>query len=176
VGSETIFLHLAAGCQRMSHLPTASSRRPDLLARIFVIVWTPYRSWRYYGGVYAGGRMARHEASPCDASGELRRRSPRIAVQVPIGVSFGDTIASGHTAIVNRHGALILCIGNYVEGDVLDVMNKTTQESVRCRVVWCSSEIADGVRKLGVEMEEDRAAFWGIDFSALSDSASTVVP
>jgi hypothetical protein len=119
--------------------------------------------------------MARHDSSPGDAGGESRRRSPRIPVQIPIEVTFAGAIAAGHTAIVNRHGALILCPVNCVEGDVLDVINKTTHKNVSCRVVWCSNETADGVRKLGVEMEEDRPAFWGIDFSALSDTASPPV-
>jgi len=65
---------------------------------------------------------------------------------------------------------------NCAEGDVLEVMNKTTHKNVWCRVVWCSSEIVGGARKLGVEMEEDQPAFWGIDFSSLSDTASTVDP
>lgn len=106
-----------------------------------------------------------------DAGGASRRRSPRIAAQVPIAVAFEGLVVDGQTAVVNRHGALILCGVNCADDDLLDVTNKTTHENVRCQVVWCGSEIVDGVRKLGVEMGDDRPAFWGIDFSALSDPA-----
>lgn len=105
------------------------------------------------------------------SGGESRRRSPRIAAQVPIAVDFDGRVVEGHTAVVNRHGALILCAVNCAEDDLLDITNRTTHDHVHCRVVWCGSELADGQRKLGVEMADDRPAFWGIDFSALSDAA-----
>ena len=99
--------------------------------------------------------------------GESRRRSPRIAAQVPISVGYEGTVVEGQTAVVNRHGALILCGVNCSEDGLLEITNRTTHEQVHCRVVWCGSEILEGQRKLGVEMAEDRPAFWGIDFSAL---------
>jgi hypothetical protein len=106
-----------------------------------------------------------------DAGGESRRRSPRITLQVPIAVAFEGLVVDGQTAVVNRHGALILCGVNCAEDDLLDVTNKTTHESVRCRVVWCGSEIVDGARKLGLEMTDDRPVFWGIDFASSSGAA-----
>jgi hypothetical protein len=105
-----------------------------------------------------------------DEAGEARRRSPRIPVQVPVDVDFGGTIVAGRSAVVNRHGALILCSLNCAENDSLELTNKKTNEQVGCRVVWCSSEIVDGERKLGVELSQDSPAFWGIDFSALGDA------
>jgi len=115
--------------------------------------------------------MTGQGASSGDAGGESRRRTPRIAAQVPIAVAFEGVVVEGQTAVVNRHGALILCGVNCADDDLLDVTNKTTREVVRCRVVWCGGEIVDGERRLGVEMTDDRPAFWGIDFSALSDPA-----
>ena len=105
-----------------------------------------------------------------DQGGESRRRSPRIAAQVPIDVAFQGAVIQGQTAVVNRHGALILCGLNCGDDDLLDVTNRTTLEQVACRVVWCGSELVGGRRKLGVEMTEDRPRFWGIDFSALGDA------
>ena len=115
--------------------------------------------------------MTGERASSGDAGGESRRRSQRIAAQVPIAVAFEGLVVDGRTAVVNRHGALILCSVNCADDDLLDITNSTTHEHVRCRVVWCGSEIVDSERKLGVEMADDRPAFWGIDFSALSDTA-----
>ena len=109
---------------------------------------------------------------PGDIEGESRRRSPRIAAQVPISVGYEGVVVEGQTAVVNRHGALILCGVNCTEGGLLEITNRTTREQVHCRVVWCGSEIVHGQRKLGVEMAEDRPAFWGIDFSALNAARS----
>ena len=66
-------------------------------------------------------------APSSDVGGESRRRSPRIAVQVPIEVAFASVTVDGTTAVVNRHGALILCGVNCADDDVLDVTNKTTR-------------------------------------------------
>lgn len=115
--------------------------------------------------------MTEQGASSGDAGGESRRRSPRVPMQVPIEVAFAGVTVDGHTALVSRHGALILCGVNCAKNDLLDITNRTTHEHVRCRVVWCGSEIVDDQRKLGVETADDRPAFWGIDFSALSDAA-----
>jgi len=106
------------------------------------------------------------------AGGESRRRSPRVAAQVPIEVASEGVVVSGRTAVVNRHGALILCGINCADGEVLEVRNKTTHEAVACRVVWCGSEVIDAERKLGIEMLEDRPEFWGLDFSALAEQGS----
>jgi hypothetical protein len=111
------------------------------------------------------------ERASSDDAGAARRRSPRIPVQVPIEVDFEGTTVAARSAVVNRHGALILCGLNCAENDSLQLTNKKTHEQVRCRVVWCSSEIVDGERKLGVELSNDAPAFWGIDFSALSDAS-----
>lgn len=110
--------------------------------------------------------MTASGASSEEVRGESRRRSPRVAVQVPVEVGFAGVVLEGRTALVSRHGALIQCGVNCARNDVLDVTNKATHEQVLCRVVWCGSEIVDGARKLGVEMGDDRPAFWGIDFGA----------
>lgn len=102
------------------------------------------------------------------AGGESRRRSPRVTAQVPLEVSFEGVTVGGRSAVVNRHGALILCGINCPDGVVIEVKNKTTGEAVACRVVWCGSEIVDAERKLGIEMLEDRPDFWALDFEALA--------
>lgn len=103
------------------------------------------------------------------AGGESRRRSPRIAAQVPLEVTFEGVTVGGRSAVVNRHGALILCGLNCPDGVVLAVKNKTNDETVACRVVWCGSEVVEAERKLGIEMLEAHPDFWGLDFEALAD-------
>jgi hypothetical protein len=98
---------------------------------------------------------------------DSRRRSPRIAAQVAIDVGYKGVNADGRSALVSRYGGLILCGLNCAEQDLLHVRNRSTLETVQCRVAWCGSELIDGERKLGIELLEDRPDFWGIDFATL---------
>lgn len=108
---------------------------------------------------------------PAVPAGEVRRRSPRIAAQVPIDVAFEGVSSDGRTAQVSRHGGVIVCALNCSEEDLLEVSNATTRESVRCRVVWCGRELIHGERKLAIAMLEDRPNFWGIDFGGAGQRA-----
>ncbi len=70
---------------------------------------------------------------------EARRRSQRVVAQIPIRVAAGAAEGIGQTAVVNRHGALILC------------------------AVSAGGEDETGLRKYGIELLEERPGFWGFE-------------
>ena len=96
-------------------------------------------------------------------AGDPRRRSPRVVAQVPIRVAAGGAEALGQTAVVNEHGALILCGMTAADGDEVRVTNTVSGESVACRVVWAGDEDETGLRKYGIELLEERPRFWGFE-------------
>jgi hypothetical protein len=64
------------------------------------------------------------------------------------------------TAVVNRHGALLLSSRQYQEGSVIVLRNERS-ETVQCRVVWIGEPDASGAHKVGVEFIDDAPTFWG---------------
>ena len=64
------------------------------------------------------------------------------------------------TAVVNRHGALLLSSSPYHEGSVV-VLHNERSETVRCRVVWLGEPDANGAHKVGIEFIDDAPTFWG---------------
>jgi len=92
---------------------------------------------------------------------EEARRSPRVTLRVPLRVEGEGSAGGAHTVIVNRHGALVLCRLACAEGIRLDVWNLETGERALFRVVLYGGEDLPGLHKLGIELLEDRPAFWG---------------
>ncbi len=95
--------------------------------------------------------------------GEARRRSKRVVAEIPIRVVAGGVEGLGETAVVNEHGALILCAVSAEDGEEIRLINMVSGESVGCRVVWGGSEDETGLKKYGVELLEDRPLFWGFE-------------
>ena len=92
------------------------------------------------------------------------RRSPRIVCRVPIlCIADGAPIAA-HTAVISRHGAMILGSSDWSNGTVLEMQNQKTKETSKCRVVLAGGEDHPGIFKLGVEMLEDHPTFWADDY------------
>jgi hypothetical protein len=96
------------------------------------------------------------------------RRSQRVSARVAIQLETGGLSVDGYTAVVNDHGALVLARVHAEPGTVLTVTNRTTGESVPCRVVWSGDETSAHEVKLGLEMLEPRPGFWGLDFASAS--------
>ena len=65
------------------------------------------------------------------------------------------------TAVVNRHGALLLSPVEYEEGAILLLRNELTAEATNCRVTWIGSTESGTVHKLGVEFVDAAPTFWG---------------
>jgi hypothetical protein len=96
---------------------------------------------------------------------DSRRRSERVVSRLPIRVEADHgALAEGMTAVVNGHGALVLCDLDAKGGDAVTLTNLQSRESVRCRVVWAGgADAASGLQKYGLELVEERKHFWGFE-------------
>lgn len=96
--------------------------------------------------------------------GPEQRRSTRQICRVPLLVVSEGPLITADTAVISKHGALILCSENWPPETTLEMQNQKTGESCKCRVVWFGGEHQPGLFKLGVEMLEERPNFWGDDY------------
>ncbi len=93
------------------------------------------------------------------------RRSPRVLASIPILVAGEGPLYKGHTAVVNRHGALILVPTPYPVNATVEIQNQETSESAKFRVVWLGGLQRPGLYKIGVELLEERPDFWNVDYA-----------
>lgn len=93
------------------------------------------------------------------------RRSPRVALRIPIALRWEGERFSGSTLIVNSHGALLYAQRNVTVGDIFELENVRTRVHCHCRVVWQAGLDQSGFFKLGVEMLESNPQVWGSDYS-----------
>ena len=68
---------------------------------------------------------------------------------------------SAETAVINQHGALVLSQMPFSVGEIVQVENMRNGISARFKVVWYGGEDFPRRHKLGLEMVDYRAAFWG---------------
>ena len=94
------------------------------------------------------------------------RRSPRVVLRIGILIEEPPPACPGRTAVVNRHGALVLSPRSYELGTSLRLRNLESEARVACRVVWTGGQDEAGSHKLGVEFSEERPDFWGRDYDA----------
>ena len=94
------------------------------------------------------------------------RRSPRVLAQIPILITGEGPLYNGHTAVVNRHGAMVLCPENYPLQTVLEIQNLASDQCAKCRVVWLGGEDRPGTYKLGIELVEELPEFWRVDYQS----------
>ena len=99
------------------------------------------------------------------------RRSPRVVLQVPIRIVGGESACEGQTAVVNRHGALVLCPVVYPDESNLRITNLESGETAPFRVVWWGQDDLQGMHKAGAEMLEERPNFWGPAYRSAAASA-----
>ena len=89
------------------------------------------------------------------------RQSIRIVAPIPITViAEDDPPRPAVTAVVNRHGALVLSPSYYDKGLIVWMRNDVNSATVRCRVVWIGLADAGGAHKLGVEFLDEALTFW----------------
>ncbi|GEM_PF-3840859 len=81
-------------------------------------------------------------------------------------ISDGAPVVA-YSAVISRHGAMVLTSMAYRAGTTVEMQNQKTKESTLCRVVWSGGEERPGVYKLGLEMLEDHPHFWGQDYPQL---------
>ena len=94
-----------------------------------------------------------------------QRRSPRIALRIPIGLRWEGERFVGSTLIVKSDGALLYAQRNITVGDIIELENVRTRVHCHCRVVWQAGLDQSGFFKLGVELLESNPAVWGSDYS-----------
>ena len=97
----------------------------------------------------------------------LRRRSTRITLNTPVGIS-GEDGAKGSFAIsakainLSKHGAAIQLARKLLIGTTVLVRNKRGTQ-VPARIVSEINAVQGGQHTYGIELaEEDRNNFWGI--------------
>ncbi len=100
------------------------------------------------------------------------RRSPRIVCRVPLVFIHDGAPVMAHSAVINRHGAMVFSTQTWPAETHLEMQNQKTQDAVRVRVVWSGGQERPGLFKFGVEMLEDRPQFWGEDYSATAIAAA----
>jgi len=92
----------------------------------------------------------------------------RVLLSVPILVS-GKTARNEdfkeetRTLVVNAHGALIALAAQVVAQQTVTLSNKSTHQSIDCRVVHIGSAQA-GKTQVGLEFIKPSGKFWQIDF------------
>lgn len=94
------------------------------------------------------------------------RRSPRVVLRIGILIEEPPPACPGRTAVVNRHGALVLSPRSYELGTALRLRNLESGGRVACRVVWSGGQDETRSHKLGVEFSEERPDFWGRDYES----------
>lgn len=115
-------------------------------------------------------------AAPAIARSQLlRRRSKRITLNTPIGVS-GEDRASGSFSLsakainLSKHGAAVQLSRELVIGTTVLVRNKRGTQ-ISARIVTQISAVQGGQHTYGIEFaEEDKNNFWGITFPATSSA------
>jgi len=98
------------------------------------------------------------------------RRSPRIVRRVPILVIADGQAVDAVSAVINKHGALIVAPVVFGSGRILRIENRRTERQIEARVVWGASD-AEGC-KLGIEFLEE-LDFWGDDYAPGPEDADT---
>jgi hypothetical protein len=97
-------------------------------------------------------------------SGIEKRRSPRVLARIPIQLLGGDAPVHALTAVVNRHGALILAPVGYRTDSIVWLRNEKSAMTIRCRVVWATADDTGNNHKIGLEFVDQAPEFWGADY------------
>ena len=93
------------------------------------------------------------------------RRSLRVVASIPVSLIVGeDPPRSGLTAVVNRHGALLLSPTRFEPGSIVWVQNNFNSAMMRCRVIWVGVS-DDKHHKVGVEFVDEALTFWDPTYS-----------
>jgi hypothetical protein len=99
-----------------------------------------------------------------------RRRTPRVVCNVPLVLSLDSHSLPVRSAVINAHGALVLCPEPIPEGTSIALFNEKTGERAEASVVW-SGVVTLSLSshtlfqfKIGVEFREPAANFWGSDY------------
>ncbi len=96
-----------------------------------------------------------------------RRRSPRLTLEVPVRVKWHDSHGTlqeetSHTAVLNRHGALLYLSRPLPPDTMLRLTNLSNGRVAFSRVVWTGDTLSDGRARVGIELTQSVGyEFWG---------------
>jgi hypothetical protein len=101
------------------------------------------------------------------------RRSPRVLLRVALKVGApGAEARDAETAVVNRHGGLLLARQPFAEQESLEITNLESGRKAPFRVVWSGGPGPRSLFKLGVELIAKIDDFWGPDYDRLAEGAT----
>jgi len=101
------------------------------------------------------------------------RRSPRVLLRIAVRLILDGVPRDVETAVVNRHGALLLVKEDRAEGETLELTNLESGRTASFRVVWSGGEGPRGLSRLGVTLLDPIEDFWGPDYDRLAANAAT---
>ena len=118
------------------------------------------------------GKLAGEERRQEVAGGRRpsRRRSVGVPLQIPITVRWvaGDGTLQEHqtmTMTINEHGCLVPLKAPVIEGMVLEVTNRSSNEARKGKVVWCGGTSLQGENQVAIELERVGSEFWGRQYA-----------
>jgi hypothetical protein len=90
-----------------------------------------------------------------------QRRSRRILAAVSLEILANGEVIPASTAVINLHGAMMLCSVKWPQGSELKFKNPENGVVARGRVVWSGDVAPNGLHKLGVEFAAASPELWG---------------
>jgi hypothetical protein len=90
-----------------------------------------------------------------------QRRSRRILSAVSLEILANGEAIPASTAVINLHGAMMLCSVKWPQGSELKFKNPENGFVARGRVVWSGDVTPNGLHKLGVEFAAASPELWG---------------
>jgi hypothetical protein len=108
---------------------------------------------------------------PLHPTGLDHRRTPRVVCGIPLTLSLGSHSLPVRSAVINAHGALILCSEPIPEGTPIVLFSDKTGKRVEASVVWTgvvTLSLASPTLfqfKIGVEFRRPATDFWGPDYN-----------
>jgi hypothetical protein len=98
-------------------------------------------------------------------TGEDRRRSPRVLLEIPVQVIWTDAKGERHTErattkVVNAYGALLHLKSPMVVDMELEIHNVATMAKIQARVVWVGDPDPRGGQEIGIELGNPDPDFW----------------
>ncbi|HEV8268355.1 MAG TPA: PilZ domain-containing protein [Thermoanaerobaculia bacterium] len=94
------------------------------------------------------------------------RRSPRVALVVPLVLEYRFKSYVAETIIVSAHGALIQTSESFPPGVSILVTNPDVEVTIPARVVSARGADVEGLFEVAVEFSRSAAAVWGNAYKA----------
>ena len=116
-------------------------------------------------------------ATTANSIGGERRRSPRVRLAVPLKATWtneqGRRINEyAETEVFNAQGGLLCMKTGLPIAMEIELTNPRTQETARARVVGFREARPKGVLRVAVELASASRTFWGVNFPAVSGTAT----